>query len=104
MILNCLKRLLNVTAHLGAINSTEVTLPQIDLTAGYVYQDTDRHEADGSSGSVNLGLVQSIYGRGSWISLNISEKNGVKLMLVMRLLSNLLLQCNKLILMFICKR
>ena len=58
-----------------AINSTRSDLlPQIDLTAGYVYQDTDRHEADGSSGNVNLGLVQSIYDRGSWISLNISEK------------------------------
>ncbi|MFS1448977.1 TolC family protein, partial [Vibrio lentus] len=58
-----------------AINSTRsYLLPQIDLTAGYVYQDTDRHEADGSSGNVNLGLVQSIYDRGSWISLNISEK------------------------------
>ncbi|MFS1464047.1 outer membrane channel protein TolC [Vibrio lentus] len=58
-----------------AINSTRSNLlPQIDLTAGYVYQDTDRHEADGSSGNVNLGLVQSIYDRGSWISLNISEK------------------------------
>ncbi|MEZ9288217.1 outer membrane channel protein TolC [Vibrio lentus] len=58
-----------------AINSTRSNLlPQIDLTAGYVYQDTDRHEADGSSGNVNLGLVQSIYDRGSWISLSISEK------------------------------
>ena len=58
-----------------AINSTRSDLlPQIDLTAGYVYQDTDRHEADGSSGNVNLGLVQSIYDRGSWISLSISEK------------------------------
>ncbi|MEZ9895456.1 outer membrane channel protein TolC [Vibrio lentus] len=58
-----------------AINSTRSNLlPQIDLTAGYVYQDTDRHEADGSSGNVNLGLVQSIYDRSSWISLNISEK------------------------------
>ncbi|WP_241908424.1 TolC family outer membrane protein [Vibrio lentus] len=58
-----------------AINSTRSNLlPQIDVTAGYVYQDTDRHEADGSSGNVNLGLVQSIYDRGSWISLNISEK------------------------------
>ncbi|PMH30736.1 outer membrane channel protein TolC [Vibrio lentus] len=58
-----------------AIDSTRSNLlPQIDLTAGYVYQDTDRHEADGSSGNVNLGLVQSIYDRGSWISLSISEK------------------------------
>ncbi|MDH5929020.1 outer membrane channel protein TolC [Vibrio lentus] len=58
-----------------AINSTRSDLlPQIDLTAEYVYQDTDRHEADGSSGNVNLGLVQSIYDRGSWISLSISEK------------------------------
>ncbi|MFM2643849.1 outer membrane channel protein TolC [Vibrio chagasii] len=58
-----------------AINSTRSNLlPQIDLTAGYVYQDTDRHEADGSSGNINLGLVQSIYDRSSWISLNISEK------------------------------
>nr|WP_029225016.1 outer membrane channel protein TolC [Vibrio splendidus] len=58
-----------------AINSTRSNLlPQIDLTAGYVYQDTDRHEADGSTGNVNLGLVQSIYDRSSWISLNISEK------------------------------
>ncbi|MCY9854351.1 outer membrane channel protein TolC [Vibrio mediterranei] len=59
-----------------AINSTRSSLlPQIDLTAGYVYQDSDRHNADGSTTDLSLGLSQSIYDRSSWISLHISEKN-----------------------------
>ncbi|GAM74789.1 type I secretion outer membrane protein [Vibrio ishigakensis] len=59
-----------------AINSTRSNLlPQIDLTAGYNYQDTDRHEADGSTTDVSLGLYQSIYDRSSWVALSISEKN-----------------------------
>ncbi|GAM60779.1 type I secretion outer membrane protein [Vibrio ishigakensis] len=59
-----------------AINSTRSDLlPQIDLTAGYNYQDTDRHEADGSTTDVSLGLYQSIYDRSSWVALSISEKN-----------------------------
>ena len=75
MILSYLKRAAQRDSAFEAINSTRSNLlPQIDLTAGYVYQDTDRHEADGSTGNVNLGLVQSIYDRSSWISLNISEK------------------------------
>ncbi|MGR5091946.1 outer membrane channel protein TolC [Vibrio maritimus] len=57
-----------------AINSTRsALLPQIDLTAGYQYQDSDRHTTDGSSTNVNLGLSQSIYDRSSWIALDISE-------------------------------
>lgn len=57
-----------------SINSTRsALLPQIDLTAGYQYQDSDRHTSDGSSTNVNLGLSQSIYDRSSWIALDISE-------------------------------
>ncbi|MGV2986294.1 outer membrane channel protein TolC [Vibrio sp. E150_011] len=59
-----------------AINSSRsLLLPQIDLTAGYAYQDSDRHTMDGSSSNVSLGLSQSIYDRSSWIALTISEKN-----------------------------
>ncbi|MFH0262989.1 outer membrane channel protein TolC [Vibrio mediterranei] len=59
-----------------AINSTRsALLPQIDLTAGYVYQDSDRHTNDGSTTDLNLGLSQSIFNRSSWIALNVSEKS-----------------------------
>ncbi|PMO54302.1 outer membrane channel protein TolC [Vibrio breoganii] len=59
-----------------AINSSRSNLlPIIDLTAGYAYEDSDRHTTDGSSTSVTLGLSQSIYDRSSWISLTIAEKN-----------------------------
>lgn len=59
-----------------AINSTRsALLPQIDLTAGYAYQDSDRHTTDGSTTDLSLGLSQSIYDRSSWIALTISEKS-----------------------------
>ncbi|MCL9775631.1 outer membrane channel protein TolC [Vibrio methylphosphonaticus] len=59
-----------------AINSTRSSLlPQIDLTAGYAYQDSDLHATDGNSTELSLGLSQSIYDRSSWIALSISEKN-----------------------------
>lgn len=59
-----------------AINSARSSLlPQIDLSAGYAYQDTDRHNADGSSTDINLGLYQSLFDRSSWVNLSISEKN-----------------------------
>ncbi len=59
-----------------AINSTRSSLlPIIDLTAGYAYEDSDRHTTDGSTTNVTLGLSQSIYDRSSWISLSIAEKN-----------------------------
>lgn len=59
-----------------AINSTRsALLPQIDLTAGYAYQDSDRHITDGSTTDLSLGLSQSIYDRSSWIALTISEKS-----------------------------
>ncbi|GEM80260.1 outer membrane channel protein TolC [Vibrio superstes] len=58
-----------------AINSTRSNLlPQIDLTAGYAYQDTDRHTTDGSTSNISLGLYQSIFDRSSWVALSISEK------------------------------
>ncbi|MCF4176677.1 outer membrane channel protein TolC [Vibrio sp. McD22-P3] len=59
-----------------AINSTRsALLPQIDLTAGYAYQNSDRHTTDGSTTDLSLGLSQSIYDRSSWIALTISEKS-----------------------------
>ncbi|GEA51003.1 outer membrane protein TolC [Vibrio inusitatus NBRC 102082] len=59
-----------------AINSTRSSLlPILDLTAGYAYEDSDRHTSDGSTTNVTLGLSQSIYDRSSWISLTIAEKN-----------------------------
>lgn len=62
-----------------SINSARsVLLPQIDLSAGYDYYNSDRPLLSSEQWRAGIGLSQEIYNPASWIVLEQSEKAAVK--------------------------
>lgn len=59
-----------------AITSSRATLlPQINLTAGYNINRSNKDSRESDALTAGVGLSQELYNRSSWITLDIAEKN-----------------------------